>query len=233
VKLLGNGGKSVAEKFDSELEKFVKTIKEHCDNEDRGIYNQQLALYRRNELWYHGLQFIYWDYVNRDWAVPPSLNYPFGSVTNEDNGVDDYYDYIVNIIKAHGDNYIAALSADIPTTLFPPADTDIPNDVSTARAYNKLSELIDNYNPVKYLFTKLLFTKFIQGIVGIYTYPDTNEKYGTYNVPKWIKSENGELQEVGQETVPKTRVLVEVEGPLTLKFPYYVKSRMILVIYSG
>lgn len=213
--------------IDKELARFVKTISDKCESENKDSYNQALALYRRNELWYHGLQFVYWDYNSNDWAIPPSLNYPFGqnSTSPDERGTGDYYDYVINIIKAHGDNFIAALSSQIPTTLFPPADTDNPDDISTSRAYNKLSELIDNYNPIKYLFIKLLFIKYTQGIVALYTYPDQDEKYGISKVPKYTTNEQGQIELVGEDQVNRTRILLDVLGPLNLKFPYYVKSQ--------
>lgn len=210
--------------FDKEFEKFANVLKEHCDHENKAQYKQTVAILRRNELWFHGNQFIYYNYLNNDWVNPPSLTNPFG-VQNDERGTNDFYDYIINILRAHGENFISVLSSQIPTTIFPPADVSIANDISTARAYNKIAEMIDNYNPISYLFMRLLFIKFIQGPVAIYVYPEQDEKYGKYKVPKYGKNEDGKLELQSYEDVSKTRVLIDIFGPDTVKFPFYVKSQ--------
>lgn len=211
-------------KFDTELELAVNIVKQHCDREDKSKYQEVTALLRRNELWFHGNQQIYWNFANGDWATPPSLS-PFFNGTNDERGMDDCYDYVINILKANGNSFISALSAQIPTTIFPPADTNNENDIATASAYNKISELIDNYNPINYLFMKLIFIKYIQGTVAIYTYPDSDKKYGTYQVPQYNKNTNGQHEYQGQIEVPKTRVLFDILGSINCKFPYSTKNQ--------
>lgn len=209
-------------KFDSELETFITTIKDNCVNEDRGIYSEQQSLLRRNELWYHGLQYLYWDFSAGDWATFPSLNYPFAEDTRR--GTDDYYDYVINIMQAHGETFIAALSAEIPSVVFPPADMNSPDDISTAKAYNKISEMLDIHNPAKYLWIRALFTKWNQGMVAIYGYTDTDEKYGTVKVPKYVNDPTGKLVLHSIEKQPKTRVLFDIKGTIDFKIPYYAKT---------
>lgn len=210
------------QKFDSEFESLMKVIKDSCDDEDKGIYSQQQALLRKNELWYHGLQHVYWDSTFSDWVSPNTFSYPFGD-TETKRGVDDYYDYILNIIKANGDSFIAALALTMQKVIFPPADVNNPNDIATAKAYNKISELIDIHNSVNFIWIYSLYLKWTQGVVGYYTYIDSNEKYGTYSVPKYESDDSGNLRITEINEQARNRVLIEPYGLINFKIPIYNK----------
>jgi hypothetical protein len=166
--------KEVAE--DTEIKRLLKKVLEHFDNEDAPVRERQLRSYRRLKLYWNNFSQIYWSETARDYRIYASDT--LGS--NDTDSQQDYYDRPVNVFKAFLETIIAALSIQIPAINCVPDDADNPNDLTTAKVGDKISELIYKHNDVIFLWLYGLYVHMTEGMVACYSYADEDEKYGTY-----------------------------------------------------
>ena len=71
-----------------------------------------------------------------------------------------------------------------PITCYPD-DADNPLDVTTAKAGDKIAELVFRHNNVPLLWLHALFVFCTEGMTACYCYPKADEKYGTYEEKKY------------------------------------------------
>lgn len=148
---------------------------------DQTVYDEKLAYYKYLNLMWRGIQNAFWDDVARDWRTPDQLD------ASRRSDEDDQYTAIIDIYKAHGESIIAALTAAIPTLRWFPDDADNPDDISTAKAYSRISEMIQGQNKASLLFIKTLFILYNQGWAAGYNVHHASKEYGTYRKPKYGK----------------------------------------------
>ena len=96
-----------------------------------------------------------------------------------------YYDKPVNVYRAYLESIIAALSVTVPPITCYPDDADNPLDVTTAKAGDKIAELIFKHNDAPLFWLHALFVFCTEGMTACYTYPNADEKYGTYKEKKY------------------------------------------------
>lgn len=156
--------------YSDEVKDALRRIFVLCMQEDEAGRITQLRTAKRNEEYWRGIQYLFWDQGSSDWRLPPEE-------------LLDQLPKVINIYKAHGESIIAALSASLPYVRFYPEDADNAQDLATAKAYTSLSELIQKRNKATLLFVKSLFILFNQQFVASYNYSVDNEKYGTYQIP--------------------------------------------------
>lgn len=171
------------------LENVSETIKQslieilkNIENEDMYIRQRMLRECKQLELYWHGFQFIFWDERVQDFRVPTHDVMEQISSREETKFI---YDYVVNIFKAHGLSIIAALSAEIPGVSLSPVDADNPRDVQAAQKAEQIGKIIQKYNKSKLIFYHALFTLFTNHFVAAYNCYETDEKYGTLEVPEY------------------------------------------------
>jgi len=164
----------------SELQSSLLGILRDCEQEDKFIRSQQVRNWKKLEEFWHGIQYIYWDAVAQDWRVPTQAD--LMSEETRDNA-GPFYDYVVNIYKAHGESIIAALSIKPPTVEYFPDDADEPKDILAAKSKTKAAILVQKRNKAKLLMIDALHKLFNQGIVCGYTYDKADIKFGTKEVP--------------------------------------------------
>ena len=173
-----------AEKLEipQELLDALRTIVSDFEKEDESVYKAQLKIFRRNEEFWHGLQFIFWNEAVGDWRTPSAGTLAdFQQETGENIPL---YDYVINIYKAHGVSILGAVTARLPFTHFPPDNPDEPLDCTTSRVFSKIAELIQRHNRAKLLFVRAWFLLYVQGLVAAYNYHKSDPKYGTAKVDK-------------------------------------------------
>src|SRR5690606_208323 len=102
-----------------------------------------------------------------------------------DPSVDDYYNKVVNVYRAHGEAVIAALSVDIPGVTFLPDDAQNPDDIDTAKNYAHAALLIQRHNKAEILFPFAIYTAWVSPLVAAYHYLKTDEKYGVLKQPRY------------------------------------------------
>ncbi len=159
--------------LDDTTKKNLKYIVDHFDDEDRAVRDRQIRTWRRLKLLWENVQHTYYSEVAHDWRIPESER------TGEDSD-QGYYDKPVNIYRAYLESIIAALSITVPPITCYPDDADDPLDVTTAKAGDKIAELVFRHNNVPLLWLHALFIYCTEGMTAMYTYPHEDESYGTY-----------------------------------------------------
>lgn len=165
--------------YPKEIEDAIIQLNDFFAKEDEGLRNQMMAFWKKLENYFDGIQRIFWNFDSQEW----------GRIDFNDED-PTRYDKIVNIYRAHGEAIIAALSVKLPTVNFYPDDADVTEDVDTAKAYSKASEIIGKHNEAALLFIKALFILFNQGTVAAYIYNRTKDEYGSVDVPEYGEDVN-------------------------------------------
>lgn len=157
-----------------EVQRLLKEVVKHFDKEDIATRERQIRTWRRLKLFWEGFQRAWYSEVAHDWRI-----------WNEDNEGSDteqaYYDKPVNVFRAYLESIIAALSVTVPPITCYPDDADNTLDLATAKAGDKIAELLYRHNNVQLLWLHALFIFCTEGMVAAYHYPYSDEKYGTYD----------------------------------------------------
>lgn len=237
------------DELSEELVAALKAVINQLEMEDRSAREERIPDWKRNVLFFHGLQRAYWDGGVRDWRFPENDS------TAEDNFSSG--SKIINEFRATLESIIAALSAQVPTPVFFPEDAENHSDITTAQAFQKIDKLLDRLNHADLLFVKCLYTYLTQGLVAGYNYHHFDKEYGVDQIPKLdvvekpmsasVCSDCGaqvegpqcqacgsmlppqqknwtepELVVVGMEESVRGRERMEIWGPLNIKIPHYV-----------
>jgi hypothetical protein len=170
------------EQLDEEAKKCLKEMIEDFERIEQPVREKMVRYWKKLELFWKGIQNIYWDYAARDYRKLGE------SEPNEE--LDYYYqDKIVNICRAHGESVISALSQDIPAVIFPPDDADNPTDVQTSKGYTKASELLGKCNDAEYLLMYGIYILWNQGVIGAYNYNLADFDFGSIEKPNYVDEE--------------------------------------------
>ncbi len=159
--------------LDDETKRLLKHIVDHFDDEDRGVRDRQIRQWRQLKLMWENIHHTYYSEVAHDWRIPESER------TGEDSD-QGYYDKPVNIYRAYLESIIAALSVTVPPVTCYPDDADNPLDLITAKAGNKIAELVFRHNDAPLFWLHALFVFCTEGMTACYCYPKSDESYGTY-----------------------------------------------------
>jgi len=226
------------------LQIILKDLISQCEKEDDWVRKYQIKTWKKNEQFWHGNQYIFWSENNQSWMNP--ANSP--EFTEGGRDESPFYDFVINVYKAHGEAIIAALSAQVPAVRFPPDDADNDDDLITSKTYAKISDLILRHNKIKQVILQALFTLWNQGIVAAYHAPKADKAFGKTLIPQYQDMPYCETCEVAGEPdnpdcptcgepiiqkaivsdfkeTPKSRIIIDVLGPLNVKVPYYAKKQ--------
>lgn len=168
--------------LDDDIVQALKHIVDEFEIDERPVREKQIRQWKK--LWYYFESFtrIWWDDVAHDWRI---FDDGYGY---ESNGAG-WYDKPMNVYRAYLESIIAALSSTVPPIKALPDDADNTLDVLTAKGATKIAELIYKHNDATLLWPKALWTYCTQGMIAAYTYTDSDEKYGTVNVPDYEDEE--------------------------------------------
>jgi hypothetical protein len=172
----------MAKDFDDEIASLLKTCADHWDKEDRVTRERQIRHWRRLKLYWSNFSLIYWSESAHDYRV-------YNRDLNSTDTDQDYYDKPVNVFKAFLETIIAALSIQIPAVSCVPDDAENPLDAQTAKAGDKIAELIYKHNDVMFLWLHALYIYCTEGMIACYSYLDSDKEYGTYQKPKYKDEE--------------------------------------------
>lgn len=167
-----------------ELQKSLIDIFNFYEKEDKEIRQAQIRQWKKNEEFWHGVQYLFWSQKDNTWLSPADANWGDNISDEEAEELGSFYDHVINIFRGHGEAIIAALSSQIPSLRHLPDDADDPADITTARTYDKIGDLIQRHNEVKILALRAFFFLYLNGIVASYVYKDSDFKYGSYEVPE-------------------------------------------------
>jgi len=155
-----------------EVQRLLREVVDHFDKEDASIRERQIRTWRQLKLAWDGYSRIWFSEVAHDWRI-------FDASQTGDTE-QAAYDKPVNVFRAYLESIIAALSVTVPPIKCYPDDADNTLDLSTARAGDKIAELIYRHNDVPLLWLHALFIYCTEGMVACYSYPKSDVKYGTY-----------------------------------------------------
>lgn len=206
---------------DSSFGDKIVTIVERFETENKDIREERLIRWSRNEHYWKGFQYLFWSSMEGNWKVPS-----LGELRELDDDIieDLLYSKVINIYKSHGQSIVAALSVDTPGVKFFPDDADDPEDVQTAKAYSKMAELIQRHNKAKLLIMHALYIMYNQDFVAARTYKVTDKKFGTFSTPVFGQVD-GLVAKIKDEETPKSRVKIDVYGPLQVQIPPKAKTQ--------
>lgn len=152
---------------------LLKQVVDHFEMEDKAVRERQIRTWRKLKLLWDGFQRVWYSEVAHDWRI-------WDEQQDNDTNSQDYYNKPVNVFRAYLESIIAALSVNIPAIKCYPDDADNTLDLLTAKAGDKIGELISRHNDVSLLWLHALYTYCTEGMVACYTYTKEDEKYGTY-----------------------------------------------------
>jgi len=163
------------ERISEELERKIKDIADHFENEDVSVRQRQIRQWRKMKLYWAGFTRIWFSETAHDWRV-------YDNTADDVNDNDAaYYDKPINIFRAYLESIIAALSINIPVIHCTPDDADNPADIATAKAGNHIHELVSRHINAQLVFLQALYLLCTEGMVAAYTYSKEDKKYGTYD----------------------------------------------------
>lgn len=168
-----------------EIQGWLRKIVEHFDREDKPARDRQIRIYRKLKYYWDGITNIYWSDTAHDWRV-------FPNVLDQNSSDNAYYFKDINVFRAYLESIIAALSVSVPSIVCAPDDADNPLDQTTAKAGDKIADLIAKHNDSVLLWIHSLFIYMTEGMLYGYNYSKSDEKYGTVELPK---EEKGEITE--------------------------------------
>jgi ribosomal protein L40E len=172
----------MSKQLDDEICILLKTVADHFEKEDRLTRERQIRHWRRLKLYWNNFSQVYWSETAHDYRI-------YSQDSNSNNSDQDYYDKPVNVFKAFLETIIAALSIQIPSINCVPDDAENPLDIATAKAGDKISELVYKHNDVMFLWLHALYIYCTEGLIACYSYPKSDKEYGTYDKPKFKDEE--------------------------------------------
>jgi len=176
---------------------LLKQIIDHIDLEDRASRERQLRVWRRLKLLWEGYSRTWYSETAHDWRV--------WDEQDQSNTDQEYYDKPINIFRAYLESIIAALSVLVPPIKCYPDDADNPLDIATAKAGDKVAQLIYRHNDVTLLWIHALFVYCTEGMVSCYHRPECDKEYGQYQ-----EKEFEDVDETHQTlTCPKCQNIID------------------------
>lgn len=169
------------EEYPEELKKALVDVTSNLEKQQKTIRQSNIMEWKQLDFYWQGLQNIFFSKSARDWRP-----YEEGIATGEVDLNENDIGRIINVYRSYGESIIAGLSASLPGVRFSPDNADNPDDISTAKAYGKIANLIHVHNNSSVLFVKALFTLFNQSFVALYNYHDISPEYGTIKTPQNI-----------------------------------------------
>lgn len=163
----------------------LKSLIDIFRQEDRVVRERQLRRCKQLKYLWEGFHRIWWDSVAHDWRVWDLENFNSGSATSDQS----YYDKTLNIFKALLESIVAALSISVPGVICNPDDADNSSDLTTAKAGDKIQDLVGQHNDEGLLWLHALFVYLTETCLCAYNYTDEDESYGTYQEKQYKNEE--------------------------------------------
>ena len=162
-------------KVPEDIQRLLIEVADNFTKEDMTVRERQIRTWKKLKFYWDGLQRVYWDSVAHDWRT-----YDLALQSGQIQDQQGYYDKPINIFRAYLESIIAALSVTIPPIKCFPDDADNPLDLQTAKAGDKISELIYKHNDAILLWLHALFIFCTEGMIAAYHYSKEDKAYGTY-----------------------------------------------------
>jgi len=161
---------------EDDIQRLLLEVVEYFDDEDRGVRERQIRKCRRLKL--------IWDNIFQTWYSEVAHDWRIWDQSMTDDTDQAYYDKPMNVFRAYIESIIAALSITTPVAKCFPEDAQSSLDIATARAGDKIGQLIGRHNHQDLLWLHALFIFYTEGAVFAYGYPRAKDSYGTYEEEK-------------------------------------------------
>lgn len=165
-----------------DIKRLLKSVYDDCQREDTAVRERQIRSWRRLKLLWEGYNRIWYSEVAHDWRI-------WDETEDQDND-QAYYDKPINVFKAYLESIIAALSVTVPPVKCFPDDADNTLDIATAKAGDKIGQLVYRHNNAALLWLHALFVFCTEGMVAFRTTTKYDKSYGT-----WKKDREEEFTE--------------------------------------
>jgi len=156
------------------IQQLLCQVSDHFDMEDVAVRQRQIRVCRQLKLLWNNYTNVWYDEVAHDWRIYD----PAQAGVNDDD--QQYYDKNVNIFRAYLESIIAALSVTVPSVTCYPDDAENNLDIQTAKAGDKIAQLISRHNEVSYLWLHALYLYCTEGLVAAYDYAKADKRFGSY-----------------------------------------------------
>lgn len=157
--------------FDKEVSKNILNIIRGFENEHETIRDGHLHLHKKGDYFFRGYQHTYYDWEAKDYRA-------FHESPDYDPNIDDQYNRVINIYRAHGEAVVAALTLDVPGVNFLPDDVKSSKDLDTAKNFSNAALLIQRHNDAEILYAYAVYTAWISPLVAAYHYLKSDKEYG-------------------------------------------------------
>lgn len=163
------------------LKRALKNIIDEFEREDQSTRERQLREWKKLKYMWAGLSNLYWSETAHDWRTFDLNN------INQGNNDAGYYDKPINMFKGMLESIIAALSASVPGLKCFPDDAQNPGDILTAKAGDRICQLVYKHNDAPLLWVHALFIYCTEGMIASYNYTCEDKKFGTYQKRNYKK----------------------------------------------
>lgn len=175
-----------AKVYGEEIQRLLKSVYDECVLEDRSTRERQIRNWKRLKLLWEGFTQTWYSETAHDWRIWDA---------DQETSDQVSYDKPINVLRGYLESIIAALSIVIPPVKCFPDDADDPLDLTTAKAGDKIYDLVSHHNESALLWLHILYIYCTEGMIATYTYPHECDEYGTYE-----KNEYEEVEENHQIT---------------------------------
>jgi hypothetical protein len=190
--------------YDEKLEGLLKQVIDNFWKEDSATRERQVRQWKRLKLFWDGFQQVWYSEVAHDWRI-------WDDQMNADTDQASY-DKPINVFRAYLESIIAALSVLVPPIKCYPDDADNPLDLMTAKAGDKIAELIFRHNDAQLLWLQALYIYCTEGMVALHTYTKESEEYGTYETKQYEDSEEEKITVTCSNCGASSEITEDVEN---------------------
>lgn len=194
----------------------AKVIFDNFWKEDIEVRQNLLIKWRQLKFMWDNIANTWYNAVAHDWRV-----WDGNDVNGNPIGDQAYYDNRINVFRAYLESIIAALSVTVPPVKCYPDDAENSSDIETAKAGDKIAELIYRHNDAPLLWVNSLFKYMTEGFVVAHTTADYKKEYGVNTVHNYDEDmETHEITtcpscqfEIDNVVIPQEQLDAEAEAP--------------------
>lgn len=169
------------EKNEPEIVAALKSISTDLARQAIVARRWQIRRVRKAELYWQGIQYIWWNTADQQWHLP-----------NEANVFDDSawesqprFQFVTNIYQAYGLSFCAVVSQDIPAVHFFPEDPNKEEDVAASRSASDVSELVQRNNDPSVIFSRMAYHAWTGGLYALHVrFVADGQRFGWQNMDK-------------------------------------------------
>lgn len=201
--------KDPTKQYDEDVREALQFLIKKYEKEDGWVRKQQIKLWKKNAEFWHGIQYIFWSESRQDWLLPVETRW-FQEDEGREGVEGPFYDFVINVFRAHGESIISALSAQVPAVRFPPDDAEDDDDLLTSKTYAKIADLIQRHNTVRNLMLQSFLIAWNQGNCYWYHAPKSDKTFGITHIENFKKVLS--CPNCGRQQPVEDEEDVEIEG---------------------